>query len=88
MIGLFLPLKTEDITFKNRVFVSPMCQYSSESSMPEDGISSTWGVGPWGRGSGFHGSHSGFPRRTDFSARPRNLVRLPHSGFPESHLFY
>ena len=33
---LFSPLKLRDIEFKNRIFVSPMCQYSSESSMPED----------------------------------------------------
>ena len=36
MSRLFSPLKLRDIEFKNRIFVSPMCQYSSESSMPED----------------------------------------------------
>jgi 2,4-dienoyl-CoA reductase-like NADH-dependent reductase (Old Yellow Enzyme family) len=36
MSKLFSPLKLRNIEFKNRVFVSPMCQYSSESSLPED----------------------------------------------------
>jgi len=36
MSRLFSPLKLRDMEFKNRIFVSPMCQYSSESGMPED----------------------------------------------------
>ena len=36
MSRLFSPLKLRNIEFKNRIFVSPMCQYSSESSMPGD----------------------------------------------------
>lgn len=36
MSQLFEPLKIRDITFKNRIFVSPMCQYSSENGMPTD----------------------------------------------------
>jgi 2,4-dienoyl-CoA reductase-like NADH-dependent reductase (Old Yellow Enzyme family) len=36
MSQLFSPLKLRDITFQNRIFVSPMCQYCSQSSMPED----------------------------------------------------
>jgi 2,4-dienoyl-CoA reductase-like NADH-dependent reductase (Old Yellow Enzyme family) len=36
MSKLFSPLKLRNLEFKNRIFVSPMCQYSSESSMPED----------------------------------------------------
>lgn len=36
MSRLFSPLKLRNIEFKNRIFVSPMCQYSSESGMPED----------------------------------------------------
>src|SRR5436305_5819407 len=36
MSHLFSPLKLRDLTFKNRVFVSPMCQYSSEDGMPSD----------------------------------------------------
>ncbi|MDR3425059.1 MAG: NADH:flavin oxidoreductase/NADH oxidase [Alphaproteobacteria bacterium] len=31
---LFSPLTLRGITFKNRIFVSPMCQYSSEDSTP------------------------------------------------------
>ncbi len=33
---LFSPLKILEITFKNRVFVSPMCQYSSENGKATD----------------------------------------------------
>lgn len=33
---LFSALKIKDIEFKNRIFVSPMCQYSSEDGMPTD----------------------------------------------------
>jgi 2,4-dienoyl-CoA reductase-like NADH-dependent reductase (Old Yellow Enzyme family) len=34
MSQLFSTLKIRDITFRNRVFVSPMCQYSSVEGMP------------------------------------------------------
>src|SRR5258708_20352316 len=37
MTDLFDPLAIRDITFANRVFVSPMCQYSST-----DGYASDW----------------------------------------------
>lgn len=33
---LFSPLQMKEITFRNRIFVSPMCQYSSEDGMPTD----------------------------------------------------
>jgi 2,4-dienoyl-CoA reductase-like NADH-dependent reductase (Old Yellow Enzyme family) len=33
---LFSPLKLRDVEFKNRVFVSPMCQYSSDDGLPTD----------------------------------------------------
>ena len=36
MIKLFTPLKLRGIEFKNRIFVSPMCQYSSKDGMPDD----------------------------------------------------
>ena len=36
MSHLFSPLKLRGTTFKNRVFVSPMCQYSSEDGLPTD----------------------------------------------------
>ena len=35
---LFDKLKIRDVTFRNRIVVSPMCQYSSE-----DGFSKIWG---------------------------------------------
>src|SRR5947199_10516892 len=37
MPGLFDPLAIRDLNFANRVFVSPMCQYSSE-----DGFANDW----------------------------------------------
>ncbi len=36
MARLFSPLKIKDIEFKNRIFVSPMCQYSCDDGMPTD----------------------------------------------------
>ncbi|HEY9533215.1 MAG TPA: oxidoreductase, partial [Mucilaginibacter sp.] len=37
MAHLFSSLKIKDIQFKNRIMVSPMCQYSSE-----DGFADNW----------------------------------------------
>src|SRR5580693_5715643 len=37
MVHLFSPFKTRDIELKNRIVVSPMCQYSSE-----DGFANDW----------------------------------------------
>ena len=36
MSRLFTPLRLRSIELPNRVFVSPMCQYSSEDGMPND----------------------------------------------------
>jgi len=36
MSHLLSPLKLRGIEFRNRIFVSPMCQYSSEDGMPAD----------------------------------------------------
>ncbi len=36
MSSLFSPLTLRSVTFPNRVFVSPMCQYSSENGMPNE----------------------------------------------------
>lgn len=36
MTKLFSTLKLRKIEFKNRIFVSPMCQYSSENGLPND----------------------------------------------------
>ena len=36
MSHLFTPLTLREITFRNRIFVSPMCQYSSHDGMPSD----------------------------------------------------
>ncbi|NBX92985.1 MAG: NADH:flavin oxidoreductase/NADH oxidase [Proteobacteria bacterium] len=34
--ALFSPLKIRDIVFKNRIFVSPMCQYSANEGIPNE----------------------------------------------------
>jgi 2,4-dienoyl-CoA reductase-like NADH-dependent reductase (Old Yellow Enzyme family) len=36
MSRLFENLKLRDVSFRNRIFVSPMCQYSSNDGMPTD----------------------------------------------------
>ena len=36
MSQLFTPYRLREVTFRNRVFVSPMCQYSSDDGMPND----------------------------------------------------
>lgn len=36
MSMLFTPFHLRELTFKNRIFVSPMCQYSSKDGMPTD----------------------------------------------------
>lgn len=36
MSTLFSPFKLRSITFRNRIFVSPMCQYSSHDGLPTD----------------------------------------------------
>jgi 2,4-dienoyl-CoA reductase-like NADH-dependent reductase (Old Yellow Enzyme family) len=36
MSQLFTPLRLRGLTFKHRVFMSPMCQYSSEGGLPTD----------------------------------------------------
>ncbi len=36
MSQLFTPFTLRELTFLNRVFVSPMCQYSSDNGMPTD----------------------------------------------------
>jgi len=33
---LFSPLKLREVTFRNRIFVSPMCQYSAIDGVPND----------------------------------------------------
>ncbi len=33
---LFSPLQLRDVTFRNRIFVSPMCQYSAEDGLPNE----------------------------------------------------
>ena len=36
MARLFTPLRLRSVEFKNRIFVSPMCQYSSQDGLPND----------------------------------------------------
>lgn len=37
MVNLFTPIEINDIAFKNRIGMSPMCQYSSD-----DGVATDW----------------------------------------------
>lgn len=39
MSELFKPLKINEVTFKNRIGMSPMCQYSSI-----DGVATDWHI--------------------------------------------
>ena len=43
-VHLFSPLKLRELVFRNRIVVSPMCQYSSE-----DGFASDWHLVHLGR---------------------------------------
>ena len=36
MPTLFSPLKLRESTFRNRIFVSPMCQYSAQDGVPNE----------------------------------------------------
>ena len=36
MSQLFSEFRLKDVTLKNRIAVSPMCQYSADDGMPED----------------------------------------------------
>ena len=36
MSHLFSPLTLRELTLKNRIVVSPMCQYSSDDGLPTD----------------------------------------------------
>src|SRR3954447_23739655 len=36
VMHLFDPYTIRGVTFRNRIFVSPMCQYSSDDGMPND----------------------------------------------------
>ncbi len=36
MTKLFTPLKLRELEFRNRIFVSPMCQYSALEGVPND----------------------------------------------------
>src|SRR3954452_17542799 len=36
MPSLFTPITLRDLTLRNRVWVSPMCQYSSDDGLPTD----------------------------------------------------
>src|SRR3954453_6624282 len=36
MSQLFTPYRIRSVTFRNRAFVSPLCQYSSDDGLPND----------------------------------------------------
>ena len=45
---LFRPLRIRNVTLRNRIIVSPMCQYSSASSGPNIGTLTDWHVATLG----------------------------------------
>ncbi|KAI9654509.1 MAG: hypothetical protein M1821_006599 [Bathelium mastoideum] len=45
---LFTPLQIRNVTLRNRIIVSPMCQYSSASSGPDIGALTDWHVATLG----------------------------------------
>ena len=60
--NLFTPLTVRDVTFRNRIAVSPMCQYSSVDGLATDwhlvhlGSRAVGGAGP-GRFDGLRCAH-------------------------------
>ncbi len=74
---LFDPLELAGVTLKNRIAVSPMCQYSAEEGHP-----TAWhlvhlgsrAVG--GAAARDGGSHCRGSARPDFAGRQRDLARL------------
>ena len=75
MSHLFEPLTIKDITLRNRIGVSPMCQYSYT-----DGFSNDWQLAAPGRArgwrsrSGHHGSHRSRSARPHHPAGSGHLV--------------
>ena len=45
-VGLFSPLDLRGVTLRNRIAVSPMCEYSSIDGSQTTGISCTSAVAP------------------------------------------
>lgn len=45
---LFTPLRIRNVTLRNRIIVSPMCQYSSPASGPEIGVLTDWHIATLG----------------------------------------
>ena len=74
MSQLFTPLTIRGATLPNRIFVSPMCQYSRD-----DGFANDWHLVHLGRSrgrrrrAGHRRSHGRHARRPDQPARPRHL---------------
>ncbi|GAA3490851.1 NADH:flavin oxidoreductase/NADH oxidase [Streptomyces cremeus] len=40
--SLFQPFTLRDVTFPNRIWMAPMCQYSAEASGPDAGVANDW----------------------------------------------
>ena len=74
MAHLFDPLTIRDVEFANRVFVSPMCQYSSTDGLPNDWHLVHLGSRAVGGAGLVHDrSDGGLAGRPHQSARPRHL---------------
>ena len=84
--SLFEPLTLRGTTFRNRVWVSPMCQYSSVDGRPADwhlvhlGSFARGGAGP-----GDERGDRGRPRGPDLAAGRRHLERRAGRRLPPDH---
>ena len=46
MSKLFSELQIKGVSLRNRIVVSPMCQYSADDGVPNDGTWCTWVPAP------------------------------------------
>ncbi len=75
MPDLFDPFTLRSITFRNRIVVSPMCQYSSDDGLPTTGISCISAAAPSAApGSSSPRRRRSTPRGPDLARGPRHLV--------------
>jgi 2,4-dienoyl-CoA reductase-like NADH-dependent reductase (Old Yellow Enzyme family) len=78
MAHLFDSLVIRDLKFANRVFVSPMCQYSSTDGCAMTGISCTWEAARWAVLDWSLPRRRLFSRRDDHVEPLARIVRFIH----------
>ncbi|MCX5906627.1 MAG: NADH:flavin oxidoreductase/NADH oxidase [Deltaproteobacteria bacterium] len=84
MSMLFSPFRLREIEFKNRVFLSPMCQYSSVDGLPNDWHFVHLGsrISPWDSGIWSDRHPPAFKRITAFIQEQGSVpgIQLGHAG--------